>query len=184
MKDFDVIEKYKSRIQFGLSITSTPERSNIMAVVEPNASCNSDRINLLHEAHKRGFRTYVMFCPLLPGIADSPAEIKELIGIATDCGVEEIFVEAVNPRGRGLKLTEEALKANGYSFEATHVDCIRYKEDWSWYVTGLIKNIQTSVRQFSDIRKLRFLLYANRLESQDITRIKQDDAGVIWLGKN
>ncbi len=61
---------------------------------------------------------------------------------------------------------------------------VRYKKNWSWYVTRLIKNIQKSVRQFYDIRKLRFLLYASRLESQDITRIKQDDAGVIWLGKS
>ena len=52
-----------------------------------NASCNTDRIDLLREAHKRGFRTFVMFCPLLPGIADSPLNIKELIGVAVDCGV-------------------------------------------------------------------------------------------------
>ena len=184
MKDFDVVEKYKSRILFGLSITSTPDKSNIMTVVEPNASCNSDRIDLLREAHKRGFRTFVMFCPLLPSIADSPAKIKELIGVAVDCGVEEIFVEAVNPRGCGLKLTQEALKSKGYHFEAAHIDSIRYKENWSWYATRLIKNIQKSVRQLYDIRKLRFLLYASRLESQDIARIKQDDAGVIWLGKS
>ena len=30
----------------------------------------------------------------------------------------------------------------------------------------------------------RILVYASRLESQDIARIKQDKAGVIWLGKS
>lgn len=64
------------------------------------------------------------------------------------------------------------------------IDSIRYKENWPWYATRSIKNIQKSVRQLYDIRKLRFLLYASRLESQDIARIKQDDAGVIWLGKS
>lgn len=34
-----------------------------------------------------------------------------------------------------------------------------------------------------NVRKLRFLLYPSRLESQDRARIEQDDAGVVWLGK-
>lgn len=127
-KDFDVVEKYKSRIFFGLSITATPDKSDIMSVVEPNASFNSDRIALLREAHKRGLRTFVMLCPLLPGIADSPAQIKELVGVAVDSGVEKIFVEAVNPRGCGLKLTQDTLKSKGYHYEAANMDSIRYKK--------------------------------------------------------
>jgi DNA repair photolyase len=125
-----------------------------------------------------------MLCPLLPSIADSPHQIEELVDLAASCGAEEIFVEPVNPRGPGLKVTQESLRAKGCHFEAAHIESIRHKENWSWYVTQLIKNIQKSVRQLYDIRKLRFLLYPSGLEAQDLTRIQADDAGVIWLGKD
>ncbi|MBN2455713.1 MAG: hypothetical protein JXB29_04110 [Sedimentisphaerales bacterium] len=95
---------------------------------------------------------------------------------------EEIFAEAVNPRGRGLILTQQALKSAGFHYEAAHIESVRCRENWSWYVARLIKNIQQSVRKLYDIRKLRFLLYPGRLEKQDLARIKEDDAGVIWLG--
>jgi DNA repair photolyase len=125
-----------------------------------------------------------MFCPLLPGIADSPEQIDQLILFASEVGVEEIFIEPVNPRGPGLIMMQEALKSKGYRFEAAHIESIRAKENWSWYVTRLIKNVQRSVHKMYDMRKLRFLLYPSRLEPQDRARIEQDDAGVVWLGKD
>jgi len=182
-KDFDVIEQHKSRVLFGMSITATPNKSYIMSAVEPYASLNSDRIALLHEAHRRGFRTYVMFCPLLPGISDWSFMIDELVRIATECEAEEVFVEPVNLRGRALTLTCRALWNNGYADDATVVASIRNKEAWSLYARELIVKVQESVRKQYDISRLRFLLYPSRLEQEHIARIKEDDAGVIWLGK-
>jgi hypothetical protein len=37
------------------------------------------------------------------------------------------------------------------------------------------------VLKFSDIRKLRFLLYPSNLQPQDKLEIQKDDAGVVWL---
>ena len=125
-----------------------------------------------------------MFCPILPGIADEPKRLNELIGFAADLKVEEIFAEAVNPRGKGLILTQQALKSAGFDKEAACIQNIRNKKNWSSYVLKLIKNIQQSVRGQYDIRKLRFLLYPGSLENQDLTQIKEDNAVVIWLGRN
>lgn len=183
-KDFDLIEKYKNRVLVGLSITATSDKSDIIKIIEPNASPIEERIEVLKEARARGFRTYAMFCPILPGIADSPNQINEFIKLSVDLGVEEVFAEAVNPRGRGLILTQDALNSKGYHYEAARIESIRTRKNWSRYVTRLINNIQKSVRQQYDICKLRFLLYPNKLELQDLTQIKQDDAGVIWLGKS
>ena len=183
-KDFDLIEKYKNRVLVGLSITATSDKSDIIKIIEPNASPIEERIEVLKEAQARGFRTYAMFCPMLPGIADLPSQINELIKFSAELGAEEVFAEAVNPRGRGLILTQDALKSKGCDYEAARIESIRNRKNWSRYATRLIKNIQKSVRQLYDIRKLRFLLYPSRLESQDIAQIKQDDAGVIWLGKS
>ncbi len=120
----------------------------------------------LKEAHQLGLRTYGMFCPLLPGIADSPEQIEELIKFAVECGVEEIFAEAVNPRGRGLILTQQALEANGYNNEAAAIKRVRNSENWSAYVVRLIQNMQRSVRKYYDIRKLRFLQYPSGLKTK------------------
>ena len=109
-KDFDIIEKYKDRVLVGLSVTATPVRSNVISVIEPNASPIQERIKVLQQAHASGLRTYGMLCPILPGIADSSGEIDELVSIAAEYGAEEIFAEAVNPRGRGLILTQMAVK--------------------------------------------------------------------------
>jgi hypothetical protein len=124
-----------------------------------------------------------MFCPLLPGIADAPDQIDRLVRFAVDCRCEEIFAEPVNPRGAGLKNCQEALEQHGFHSEAQAVGRIRQRDQWSAYVTRLIADLQRSVRQFSDIRKLRFLLYPSGLLPQHVLQIKKDDAGVVWLGK-
>ncbi|HML73141.1 MAG TPA: radical SAM protein [Anaerohalosphaeraceae bacterium] len=180
-KDFDFIEKYRDRVLVGLSITATPGKSHIVKITEPNASSIEERLETMKNAHNRGLRTYGMLCPLLPGIADSPAQADELVKYLVDCGVEEIFAEAVNPRGRGLIQTQQALETAGFYDSATAIRNIRDRHAWSAYVVCLIKNIQQSVRKYYDISKLRFLQYPNGLSAENIAEIKKDDAGVVWL---
>ena len=183
MKDFDLVLQYRDRVLIGLSITAMPDKSEALSVLEPNASTIRERVAAMKEAHRLGLRTYAMFCPLLPGIANAPEQIDELVRFAVDCGAEEIFVEPVNPRGPGLRLCQEALVAKGFHAEASAIERIRKREHWSEYVVQLIRNVQASVRRHSDISKLRFLLYPSRLPSEHVAKIRQDDAGVIWLGK-
>lgn len=182
-RDFDLIEQHRDRVTVGLSITVTPENAAAISVVEPHASPIVERIEALREAHRRGLRTYTMFCPLLPGIATSASDIDELVNLAGECGAEEIFVEPVNARGPGLKLTQSVLAQNGYETAAVALGRIRAAQAWSRYVVELIANVQRSVRARSDIAKLRILLYPSKLTSGDLATIRQDDAGVIWLGK-
>jgi hypothetical protein len=92
-----------------------------------------------------------------------------------------VFAEPVNPRGSGLKFTQTALENAGFPWEAAITGRIRTREGWSEYVAELVKNIQASMREHSDISKLRFLLYPKRLMAQDLAQIKSDDEGVIWL---
>lgn len=104
------------------------------------------RMMALQDAHELGFRAYGMLCPLLPGIADSPEQIDELVKFAVDCGVQEIFAEPVNPRGHGLKFTQTVLEAQRFYAEAEAVNQIRNQKNWSVYVAKLLKTIQATVR--------------------------------------
>ena len=181
--DFDLIAEYRDRVTVGLSITGPPSSEDTISVIEPHASAISDRIAALREARSMGLRTYAMFCPLLPGIGTDPKQIDELIRLAVECDAEEIFVEPVNARGPGLRATQEALSAAGHAATAAAVGEIRRQRTWSQYVVDLIRSVQRYVRSKSDIAKLRVLLYPSRLLPEDVAAIRQDDAGVIWLGK-
>ena len=145
-EDFDLIEKYRDRILVGLSITATPDKSDIISVIEPNASSIQERMLAMTEAAARGLRTYAMLCPLLPGIADSPEQIEKMIQFAIECGVEEIYVEPVNARGPGLKITQEELVSNVYAQEAAIISKIRKRHAWSEYATRLIRNVPELMR--------------------------------------
>lgn len=180
-QDFDLIKQYKDRVRVGISITATPDKSDIMQVLEENASPIKERMRVLKKAHRMGFRTYMMLCPLLPGIADSPEQIDKYIQFAESIGAEEIFSEAVNQRGRGLILTQEALEENGYWDEAQAVKAIRKKKNRSQYTYDLIRNLQKSVKEHSDIRKLRFLLYPNNLQQEHASKLKKNGQGIVWL---
>ena len=181
VKDFDLIKKHKDRVLVGLSLTATPDKDDVMAAVEPNASTISERLLALAQAHRLGLRTYGMLCPLLPGVADQPRQISELVTLVKACGAEEVFAEAVNPRGPGLKNTEEVLRQGGFSAEAKAVGLVRKQTNWSPYVADLVGNVQRAMRQEKILSKLRFLLYPSGLAAKDEARIRKDDAGVIWL---
>jgi len=182
-EDFDVIEKHQDRVQVSLSLTATPDMTDVMAVIEPNASPITERMAALEEAKRLGLRTYAMLCPLLPGVANSPEQLQELVGFAKKNGAEEVFAEPVNARGSGLKTTEEALRAAGYDSEANAICAIRTKRNWSQYTVKLIADMQHAMRELGMIDKLRFLLYPSGLTDQDKAIIRNDDEGVIWLGE-
>jgi len=182
-KEFDLIAQHKERVLVGLSLTAPPDKTEVIKVVEPLASPIPERMAALEKAHRLGLRTFGMYCPLLPGIADDAKAIRELIEFGLRCGVEEVFVEPVNGRGPGLKATEGALREAGFICEADAVAQIRSKVAWSAYTTRLLDNVQQALRGFGELEKLRFLLYPSRLTPGDESWIRDHSEGVKWLGK-
>lgn len=63
----------------------------------------------------------------------------------------------MNPRGRGLILTQKVLAERGHHEQAQAIGAVRNRAHWSRYVADLIQRIQCSVRRFHDLSKLRFL---------------------------
>jgi DNA repair photolyase len=182
-KDFDLVAKYRDRVVVGLSLTGTARQEEILKVLETNASPITDRMAAIRSAHRLGLRTYGMLCPLLPGIADDPKTVDELVQFCLDNGAEEIFAEAVNPRGNSLRLCAKALQEAGFEKEAAAVDAVRTEKNWSRYVARLVKTVQDAMKNHGGLDKLRFLLYTAGLQDSDLKSIRKDDAGIKWLGK-
>lgn len=182
--DFDLIQQHRDRVLVGLSLTASSSKAAAIEAVEPNASPLAQRMATMQKAHGLGLRTFGMLCPLLPGIGDDAQTVHQLVEFALACGVEEVFVEPVNGRGPGLKLTELALREGGFGAEADAVAEIRLQRGWSAYVTRLLNNVQRVLRSFGALEKLRFLLYPSRLSPGDRDRIGRHCEGVRWLGKD
>jgi DNA repair photolyase len=181
-RDFDLLEQYRDRVLIGLSLTATEDKTDLMKIVEPNASSISERMEALREAHRRGLRTYGMLCPLLPGIADGPEQIDRMVEFVLAAGAEEIFVEPVNPRGRVLKVTEQALRDAGYRAEGDAIAAVRRWKNWSGYTLRLLQSVREVLRQRNALHQLRFLLYPSRLLPEHKQWIRAHPDGVKWLG--
>lgn len=181
VKDFDLIEQHRERVQVGLSLTATEEKSHLISVIEPNASRIEERMEAMMEAHRRGLRTYGMLCPIMPGIANDTASIGRMVDFVLNCGAEEIFAEPINARGSGLKLTEEALRVAGHRDEADAVGSVRNGRRWSAYTRELIENMQNALRRRGCLGHLNFLLYPDKLSASDRNWIEAHSEGVRWL---
>ena len=181
--DWPYIVRHGDRVLVGVSLPGTPESAEIISAIEPHAASIEHRMGIIRELRKWGLRSYGMLWPLLPGISDQPKEVSSLVSFVARCGAEEIFVEPVNARSPGLRLAQEALVAHGYTAEAAAIAAICSQAGWSRYVVSLLRNVQAAMREHSDIRRLRFLLYPSRLLPEDAAAVRADDAGVVWLGK-
>jgi DNA repair photolyase len=180
-QDYDIISKHRDRVLVGLSLTGTTDKEDVLAVIEPNASPISQRMEALRLALAKGLRTYGMLCPLLPGVSNTPAQLETLVGFLEECGVEEVFAEAVNQRGSGLKDTEEVLRQAGFISAAEALAAIRRADRWSVYVADQLRDLQAALRNHGMIDNLRFLLYSSKLQPAERARIEADAAGVVWL---
>lgn len=183
-EDFEwIANNYRDRVLVGLSITATPDRDPVISVLEPHASPISERMAVLRKASSMGLRTYAMFCPLMPGICDQPNQIDRLVQFAGECKAEQVFVEPVNSRGRGLIDCQMAMESHGHAKEASAFAVIRARRGWSGYVAQLAATVQRSMLAYSDLSKLRFLLYPSALTPEDAATIRQNDEGIVWLGE-
>jgi len=183
VQDFDIIARHRDRVMVGISLTGTPKAHAALSVIEPHASPILDRMTAMRLASRLGFRTYAMLCPLLPGISASPSQVDRLVRFSVEIGAEEIFVEPINARGPCLKLTQAALETAGMPEQAAAVGHVRRQQNWSRYVTELVRSVQQSTRRHAAIERLRFLLYPSQLSPEDQRTIRADDEGVVWLGK-
>ncbi|MDP6720479.1 MAG: hypothetical protein QGF59_17590, partial [Pirellulaceae bacterium] len=122
-----------------------------------------------------------MLCPCLPGIADSEAALNEMFAAVLKCGVEDIWLEPVNGRGRALIDTSLALQNAGLDTDAAAADTIREAVDWSHYATSLIKTAIRVAKSKDVLDKLHILLYPKKLRLEHEAELKREKRGIIWL---
>ena len=180
-EDFNLLKKHRDRVIVGLSTGIPASREDVAEVIEPNASSVRERLAALRKAHRMGLRTYGMLCPCFPGVADSKAALNEMFEAVLACDVEDIWLEPVNYRPHGLKLSDFALQEAGLEAEAQAVETIRKKASWSVYATSLIKLAISVAKSHGVLNKLHILLYPTYLSLEHVAELKKCGREIIWL---
>lgn len=179
-EDFDLMEEFRDRVLLGLSLTAPPSRAASVQVVEPFASPVPERVRVMEEAVRRRLRVYGMVCPCLPGVLDDEGGLCEVADLLRRLGAEEVFLEPVNPRGRGLVRTEEAFRAANMPLLANAAGSIRRRAAWSSYARALIETAEAVFANYAARHRLRILLYPSGLRDEDRESLKKCSS-VVWL---
>ncbi len=99
LQDLDLLTAFhdlfgEPRVKVGFSI---PTMSDEMAAwLEPGAPPPSRRLAALQALSDAGIPTWVFVAPVLPGLADSPADLKALAAAARHRGAREVLVDPMN----------------------------------------------------------------------------------------
>ncbi len=81
LRDLNIIEMYKDRIDVGITLTSLDPR--FAAQYEPLASSPKERVFALEKLSEIGVETWIFLGPIIPGENDDVDMIKQIIEIAS-----------------------------------------------------------------------------------------------------
>lgn len=103
VRDIDLFKLF-DHVEVGLTVNTFEGREK--ELIEPFSPVQKARINALEELSEEGIRTYAFISPIIPGITDVEAVVRE-----TRDFVDYFGFEVLNLRGAGREF-EELLKEN------------------------------------------------------------------------
>ncbi|MBM3252873.1 MAG: radical SAM protein [Candidatus Omnitrophica bacterium] len=93
-RDFDILERFKERINLGITITTL--EPSIQRLIEPYSSKTDERLSLLKEAKDRLINTYAFVGPLIPGFSDTEESLNNIFKHLGLLGISKIYVDKLN----------------------------------------------------------------------------------------
>jgi DNA repair photolyase len=99
LRDLGLMLQIAERTSFSacLSIPTLDEKA--WRATEPHTPNPRARIEAVAELNRAGIPTGVLIAPLMPGINDSPKQVDELLGLATEAGATTVGGIALHLRG-------------------------------------------------------------------------------------
>ena len=97
-RDLELLARINERARAILSFSIAMLDEELRARFEPGAAPVATRFALLERAKALGLATGVMAMPLLPGLADQPERVMELVGRAREAGVDFVCLSGLTLR--------------------------------------------------------------------------------------
>ena len=109
LRDLELMRELARRTDFSaaLSVPTIDERA--WRATEPHTPNPRARLEAVAELNRAGIRTGVLVAPLMPGINDSPAQVAEILELASEAGAEYVSGIALHLRGEVRELFFEWL---------------------------------------------------------------------------
>jgi DNA repair photolyase len=99
-----------SDLELGITVTTSDE--SLRRLIEPQASATQDRFSLLGQARSRGIRVYAFLGPFVPGLSDTEENLSALIRQIAGIGVDDCYVDILNPRPKVWSSLRPLLEKN------------------------------------------------------------------------
>ncbi len=99
LRDLDLMREIDTRTDFSaaLSVPTIDERA--WRATEPHTPNPRARLEAIRALTQAGIRTGVLIAPLMPGINDDPAQVEEILRLATEAGASYVSGIALHLRG-------------------------------------------------------------------------------------
>ena len=99
LRDIDLLRELAARTSFtaNLSVPTLDERA--WRQTEPHTPHPRKRLEAVAELNRAGIATGILVAPLMPGVNDSPAQVEEILELATEAGATSVGGVALHLRG-------------------------------------------------------------------------------------
>jgi DNA repair photolyase len=102
LRDLDLMRELDAVTDFSAALSISTLDQKAWRATEPRSPSPSARLDAIAELAKAGIRTGVLVAPLMPGINDSPDQVREVVRLATEAGAGYISGIALHLR-RGVR---------------------------------------------------------------------------------
>jgi DNA repair photolyase len=143
LRDLDVLDPELSRI----GVTITTFREEVARLWEPRVVAPQARLRVLEEAKRRGYRTSVMFGPLLPWLSDDEESLTEMFRRAAEAEVDVIWVDALNRRPRVWPAVGKLLRGEFPDLHDRYSRMLHHKPSRQEYLEGLRERVGAAAEE-------------------------------------
>jgi DNA repair photolyase len=102
LRDLDLMREINAVTDFSAALSIPTLDQKAWRETEPRSPNPRARLEALSELTSAGIRTGVLIAPLMPGINDSPEQVREIVRLATEAGADYITGIALHLR-RGVR---------------------------------------------------------------------------------
>ncbi len=104
LRDLDLMTELASRADFGAALSVPTMEEKAWRATEPHTPNPRARMEAVAELNRAGIRTGILVAPLMPGVNDDPAQVAQILEMASEAGAAYVSGIALHLRGevRGL----------------------------------------------------------------------------------
>lgn len=159
-RDIDILARLTQRGTMSVHLTITTVDRDLARQLEPRAPTPEARLRAVRRLADAGIDVSVNCMPILPGITDKPAMLRELVSRVADAGATRLAACALRLRAaskrRYLSVVREAFPALASSYEHTYRQSAyasdRYRDGLAAYMDKLCQQygLGTRARRYDE----------------------------------